>query len=222
MIDIEAKQTVFVFDLDDTLYPEADYQDSGLNAICDLVNSLYKINIKSELFNLKLLGEEDLLGAVCRIAKLPSSLKDSLLWVYRLHEPSIKISKKTQRTLKLIEEKSKAIVILTDGRSISQRYKIKALGLNHLPFYISEDYESEKPSRMRYEKIMLDFSASSYVYVGDNLSKDFIAPNELGWKSIGLTPGHKNIHKNLDMKYSSNHEPSIWISDLSEIINFLR
>ena len=36
--------------------------------------------------------------------------------------------------------------------------------------------------------------SNKYIYVGDNVDKDFIAPNELGWLSIGLMPNPSFIH----------------------------
>ena len=35
----------------------------------------------------------------------------------------------------------------------------------------------------------------SFIYVGDNVKKDFITPNALGWKTICLKDDGRNIHK---------------------------
>ena len=79
--------------------------------------------------------------------------KESLLWAYRLHDPNIKLSDDIEETLSLLKKKKAKIIILTDGRSITQRLKINALGLNHLPNYISEDFNSEKPSPLEPDAI---------------------------------------------------------------------
>lgn len=41
---IDLARTVVVFDLDDTLYPEADYVDSGVRYVCAQINSLCGID----------------------------------------------------------------------------------------------------------------------------------------------------------------------------------
>ena len=43
-----------------------------------------------------------------------------------------------------------------------------------------------KPNTFAFKLLQKDFSENndSFVYISDNPSKDFIAPNKLGWKSI--------------------------------------
>jgi putative hydrolase of the HAD superfamily len=217
MMQFNAQKTVVVFDLDDTLYHEHEYRQSGFDAIYMRLLDIFPNVEKKEIG----LGDNDLLDRVCKAYQLPSSVKDSLLWLYRLHLPTISLTEGTRDSLTQIERSCKAVAILTDGRSITQRQKLKALGLLHLPVYISEEHGSEKPSPDRFLQIMRDFPAESYIYVGDNPRKDFYAPNLLGWTSIGLLGDGKNIHSQNLSGLSKDCLPTIWISNMHDLLGFL-
>ena len=77
------------------------------------------------------------------------------------------------------------VAILSDGRSITQRLKLKSVGLEGIPCFISEDYGSVKPDSSRYLAVEDKWPQSKYVYIGDNPEKDFKAPNEMGWLTLG-------------------------------------
>ncbi len=209
--------TVFVFDLDDTLYQEADYRESGLREICLWLHEYCRKSIVAQLNILAAQGEDDLLSAACRLASLPESAKESLLWIYRLHVPKIQLKESVKQTIQYFESVAQ-VAILTDGRSITQRLKLKALGLSHLPVYISEDYNSEKPHPLRFQKIMQDMPAQHYVYIADNPKKDFFAANTLGWTTIGVKGNEKNIHSQRVDGISSEYLPMRWIDDLCKLL----
>jgi putative hydrolase of the HAD superfamily len=216
MVQSEPLEMVIVFDLDDTLYKEIDYQISGFNAVCNWINDVYGFSLWAELERLIQLKVQDVLGGLCDAAGLHPSVKETLLWVYRLHLPLIKLSPGVDAFLNELEANCQA-AILTDGRSVSQRLKLKSLGLSHLPAYISEDYGSEKPALDRFKLIMREMPAMRYVYVGDNLKKDFSAPNQLGWSSICLRDNGKNIHKQIFEKGINNQAPKFWIDNFFEL-----
>lgn len=217
----DLSQVVVVLDLDDTLYKEADYHASGLREICAWIEDLYGKTIADDLAEIQKQGESDLLAAISRFVGLPMTVKESLLWIYRLHTPSISISDSVRNLLQNLESMCNAVVILTDGRSVSQRQKLKALGLAHLPAYISEEYRSEKPDPSRFEQIMRDFPARTYVYVGDNPQKDFIAPNSLNWLTIGLRGDERNIHSQACKGLIGKMLPQKWIDSLDELLGSL-
>ncbi|MCM2295576.1 HAD family hydrolase [Rhodoferax sp.] len=213
-------ETVVVLDLDDTLYKEADYHASGFAEVCRWIEQLYGKSLALDLLALQKAGEPDLLAGLCRVAGLPISVKESLLWIYRLHEPAIRLTPFVQDLLERLQTKCN-LAIITDGRSISQRQKIKALGLSRFPAYISEDYGADKPSPLRFELIMRHMPASRQIYVGDNPKKDFLAPNSLGWTTLGLRDDGRNIHsQNLD-GLQPEQLPQFWIDSLDEILNYI-
>lgn len=211
-------RTVIVLDLDDTLYQEIAYVESGLLEVSEWVKTHYEVDIYKPLLQMYKQGVADWLSSACALAGLPASIKESFLWVYRLHSPHIALSDATEHALSRFLSEAMAVAILTDGRSISQRKKLNALGLSGLPAYISEEYDSVKPSPQRFYRIMLDIPAEYYIYIGDNVKKDFWAPNKLGWITYGLRSNGKNIH---DQDLTSIDEycaPHRWIFELMEIM----
>jgi putative hydrolase of the HAD superfamily len=59
MAQLEAKSTVVVLDLDDTLYKEANYHASGLAEVCRWIEVLYGVSITAGLNELRESGETD-------------------------------------------------------------------------------------------------------------------------------------------------------------------
>lgn len=220
---IKVKDTFFVFDLDDTLYKEQDYVLSGFSEISKQITSLFSVNLDERI--LKWWGHgDDVFDKICSELGMSasSSLKESLLWTYRLHNPKIKLSDEVRGVINFISSHSSGVAILTDGRSVTQRKKIITLELNHFPLYISDDFNSEKPNPLRFEKIMNDCQAKNYVYIGDNPKKDFKAPNELGWYTIGIRGDGSNIHSQSITNLDQCFLPKQWVnsfSDLAEIFN---
>lgn len=222
----DLSRTVVVLDLDDTLYAEADYRASGLRAVCAMVNRLLNPATPLDPASRDILGEVDPLAQICKRAGLSPSLKETLLWVYRLHTPDIRLSPDVARAVATLESQCQAVAVLTDGRAVSQRQKLKALGLAHLPAYISEDYDSCKPELLRYREVMGDFAAQAYVYLGDNPTKDFAAPNALQWKTVGLCGvglpgGARNIHSQDCAGLPAANLPQQWVSSMDEFLELL-
>ena len=213
----EKLDMVVVFDLDDTLYAEYDYQTSGINAVGKAIKDIYGQHIIQQILDWRSEGEKDLWGRACRECHLPLSVKDSLLWIYRLHEPEITLDQATIDAISEVKSMVKEIVILTDGRSVTQRRKLKALGLGDIRAYISEEHQSEKPCPAKFRAIMHDFPVSKYLYVADNPEKDFIAPDALGWQTIGLRGGVRSIHRQNYDGLPLGHVPAKWISSMKEL-----
>jgi putative hydrolase of the HAD superfamily len=221
MAQSDALELVVVFDLDDTLYKEIDYQNSGFDAVCNWIKKVYGLSLWLDLEKLLQSKTPDVLGGLCKAAGLQPAAKESLLWVYRLHQPLIQLSPGVAAFLDELEANWQAAV-LTDGRSASQRLKLQALGLGHLPAYISEDYASEKPAPDRFELLMREMPAVRYVYVGDNLEKDFLAPNKLGWTTVCLRDNGRNIHKKIISEKSIFQNPKFWIEDFFDLKSIIQ
>lgn len=209
------KNTVLVLDLDDTLYKEADYVLSGINHIAELLKKTTQQDIKEKLFSFHQNNpKDDFLELACQLTALPTSSKESLLWAYRTHYPSISLDDETKQWLKWCKKEYHALVILTDGRAITQRLKISALGLSDIPAYISEEWNSEKPNPKRFLAIQEKWGDKNYIYIGDNIKKDFIAPQKLNWITIGLKNDGHNIHSQDNT--SATYQPEYWVNCLTE------
>jgi putative hydrolase of the HAD superfamily len=207
--------TILVLDLDDTLYKEADYVLSGIEHTVSLIKKIKNIDLIDKLLEFHHSQPKgDFLEFACIAAALPASAKESLLWSYRTHLPNIHLSDITRHWLTTSRKNYHAVAILTDGRSVTQRLKLAALGLTDFPVYISEEWNSEKPHLKRFLAIQERWKNKNYIYIGDNLKKDFIAPKELGWITIGLQDDGRNIHPQNEMDATCH--PKYWIKNLTE------
>ena len=208
--------TFFVFDLDDTLYQEVDYRTSGILHVIEYLISVYKLDFNPMKLFKKIQSQADWVGALCEEIQVPSNVKESILWCYRMHQPTISMDEGIKNTLIDLHGVGR-VAILTDGRSITQRLKLKSLGLNALDAYVSEEWGAGKPDSLMFEAVMKDFPFESYVYVGDNIKKDFYAPNNLGWLTIGVRDHGSNVHSQSPPFISEMHKPKKWISDIKSL-----
>lgn len=216
----DLSQTVVVFDLDDTLYSEADYVRSGIQFLGRHIESLLGVDLGPQVSAALAGSEKDWLARLCASAALPSAAKESLLWMYRLHSPTIRLTPECSRMLDELEARAKCVAVLTDGRALTQRLKLQSLGLARLPAYVSEDYQSEKPDALRFRVIEKDHPADRYVYIGDNPRKDFIACNALGWTSIGVR-APSTIHSQDLTGLPPSALPNHWINEWQELLDLL-
>jgi len=215
---INPKSTCLVLDLDDTLYKEYDYQTSGLKYVEDQILNLYGVDLSGRLLELRDQGVDDIFLEVVKILKIPVCIKESFLMMYRYHNPTIELTLEVRNFLQLALNDFKCVVVLTDGRSISQRLKLKSLGLLDIPLFISEEWNSKKPDNKRFISIMNEYSScSQFCYIADNPAKDFIAPNALGWISICLKGDEKNIYSQDIDVLDKEYLPDFFIDYLSDI-----
>jgi putative hydrolase of the HAD superfamily len=187
---------VIVFDLDDTLYPEADYVRSGFQAVDDalrprgiqgfepLANGLFQEGLRGKIFD----------AALAKLGAAGSpELVAELVQIYRAHLPRLQLFPDARRALDLLRQSSK-VALLTDGYAAVQRNKVRGLGLESAfaACIYTDDLGREcwKPSEVPFLEIatMLEMTDAMdrLVYVADNPMKDFIAPNRLGWSTVRI------------------------------------
>ena len=115
--------------------------------------------------------------------------------------------------------------LISDGRSVQQRNKFNALGLNRWinnnDVVISEEFGSEKPSLANYEYFMKRYPNAEFTYVGDNPKKDFFAPNQLGWNTVCLLDNGENIHKQTFESVGVEYLPKMKVKALNELIELI-
>lgn len=201
-----------VFDLDDTLYSERDFEKSGV----EYVLNHFQINAELKELLFKNTGS----WAQIVIDKLDSSIDFiELLNLYRNHPPKINLYDDAKVFLNNCIENNIELNLITDGRSITQRNKLKALGI--LQYFknivISEEINSEKPSEINYKLVMDKAISRNYIYIGDNLNKDFVTPNRLGWTSICMLDRGQNVHKQ-NFNLTNEYLPQFSINSFNEII----
>ena len=215
---MQSLSDVIIFDLDDTLYKEADFVKSGFFAVAI---HLGNISYAEELIKYWVEGKNAFQSLIDRHS-LPVSI-DKLLDIYRTHIPSIELDEPTASVLDDLVSKGKVLGVITDGRSITQRNKIKALGLHRWfedeNIIISEEFGSSKPNERNYRFFMSKYRDRTYTYIGDNLAKDFLTPNLLGWRTICIKDDGHNIHPQ-EFKLDQTFLPDITISHLTDIMVF--
>lgn len=211
------KPKYIIFDLDDTLMYEIDYLESAYREIADLLGGGDKDRLYQDMMNWYY-ENKDVFGL---LEEKYSRAKIELLDIYRNHFPAIKIGKEVREVLNYIAEKSYKLGLISDGRSMTQRNKLKALDIEDLfdKIVISEEFGSTKPDLRNFE-IFMDNENMEYFYIGDNTKKDFIAPNKLGWVTIALKDAGRNIHKQ-DFDGIVEHKPKFIVDNLKEIINLI-
>ncbi len=150
-----------------------------------------------------------------------SLTKTDLLSVYRSHRPDIRLELDTLKALEILKQDF-TLGMITDGRSITQRNKFRALGLEQFigneNLVISEEFGSEKPSERNFMFFQNKYADAKFVYVGDNLRKDFITPNKLGWKTICLLDDGRDIHRQ-DFSCQEEYLPDVKIRTLKELLS---
>ena len=213
-----SNNTHIVFDLDDTLYKEIDFVKSAYIYINNYVKIRYNIDLSK---NIKKCLDDgisffDLINS--RLNQDQSFPIEKYLEIYRFHFPKIKLSDDTTVFLDKILKHNLEFSIITDGRSISQKNKIKALGLDDLAknVIISEETGFEKPHLNNFKILDRIYPNKKLIYIGDNTSKDFLAPNSLNWDTICLLNNGQNIHPQ-DFNLKIDYLPKIKVNNLTEI-----
>lgn len=178
-----------IFDLDDTLYSEKEYVRSGFRAIADTLPQIKQMEEKLwQAFEQKKSAIDEVLTAE---GIYTDELKQKCLSAYRLQQPNIHLYEGTYELLQQFRVDGYKLGIITDGRPEGQRTKIKALGLDKLMDYIIITDELggvkyRKPNKVAFIKMQetLDVAFEKMCYIGDNIKKDFIAPEMLGIRAI--------------------------------------
>lgn len=178
-----------IFDMDDTLYGEKEYVRSGYRQIAKILPQVQDAEGKLwSLFEAKKAAIDELL--ICEGLN-SEELKQKCLRIYRFQEPEIHLYEGVENLLRQLRNKGFLLGVITDGRPEGQRAKIKALGLESLVDYIivtdelgGVEYRKPNPRAFETMKEKLGVEYSEMCYVGDNIKKDFVAPEKLGMRSI--------------------------------------
>jgi putative hydrolase of the HAD superfamily len=192
---------VVCFDLDDTLVAEADYVESGLLAVGAALASRHSLRCRDPGQWLVDRWRETRGGGVIQellddegIPRDP--LGAELVEVYRLHEPRIALRPGARELLQHLDRTGDRLALVSDGYAATQRRKWEAIRVD-VPFHpvVFTDEIGRafwKPHPCAFERVMAAWpDAGSFTYVGDNPAKDFLAPNQLGWRTIEFAhPGN--------------------------------
>ncbi len=177
-----------VFDLDDTLYLEKDYVRSGYRAVAAVFPQVGNMEEKLwAAFQRKLPA----IDAVLEVEGIATPENKALaLGTYRSHFPQISLCPQVAMLLNRLH-KEKKLGLITDGRPEGQRAKIQALNLE--PYFdkiiVTDElggpaFRKPNETAFRLMQKALSVPFEKMVYIGDNMAKDFIAPQKLGMQTI--------------------------------------
>lgn len=233
-IDLAYHGIVVVFDLDDTLYPEREYMQSGFRAAArEAIAIVGAATEASDLAEAMTVARDagrnamdeaaDILGVIDMAER--EDLIRKMVEAYRLHSPSIVLPDDSRRLLDMLSGKGVALALITDGRSVGQRAKISALGLERYfrpdNIYISEERGHDKRSMEPFAYMVHRYpEARGFVYVADNPEKDFLYPNIMGWQTVMLGGVYDTIHSQ-DMPEDKVYVPTFTIDSLSKLPDLL-
>ena len=111
--------------------------------------------------------------------------------VYRDHEPEIELETDARRLLDALHGRC-PLALITDGFHQAQRRKVEALGIEQSlsPLIYTDQWGRQhwKPSDRAFRAVeqWSGLCGDQLVYIGDNPTKDFIAPRRLGWRTIRI------------------------------------
>lgn len=203
-VDFNYHGEVVVFDLDDTLIRERDYCRSGFRMIEQSLVGKYGDEWRGVAEEMRHLLEArsnyfDHLEKRLTEKGLESEMK-LLVATYRSHIPESLplISGMTER-LEDLAKQHVIMGIITDGRSVTQRAKIRAAGIeryfNPENILISEETGADKHTQQNFRYFVRKYpEARRFLYIGDNPSKDVEIPSLLGWDTELLPPHPDNVH----------------------------
>ena len=200
-----ATEPVVVFDLDDTLFDEVDFILSGIKAVKVLFETIEGLDVEECCLAMR--------EAVRRHKNHYSALEHCLdragvreqvdmsriVTALRSHCPvGLELRPGVRQILDRLYRRGVTLGILTDGRSVTQRHKIAALGIEHYfdsaAIRISGETGIDKSNPEAYRWFSEHYPGRKYVYVGDNPAKDFVWPNRMGWLTICISDYGRNIH----------------------------
>lgn len=214
-----------IFDLDDTLYAERSFVESGFQAVALWLLDRFGWDANESMRVMLDALEREGRGAVFNSLllsrrKVSVGLVNECISVYRHHSPNITLY---QNAEKILSDFVTPIYLVTDGHKIVQKNKVRALKIEHYfkKVFITHRYgiKHAKPSTHCFEIIrrMENCEWDNMVYVGDNPAKDFVNLTPLGVHTIRLMTGE---HRNVIAK--PGFEAAHVISNLSELPKLLK
>lgn len=219
---------VIVCDLDDTLYLERDYVASGFRAVGgwadkqlalpqfgDVAWALFEAGHRERIFNAALqeLGVAE-----------DGSLIEQMVAVYRGHRPTIKLQDDFHRFVSGGYALA-GLALVTDGYREAQQNKVAALDLEEIgfsPIVVTDIWGRDfwKPHQRAFLHVdeCFQYRPCRFVYVADNATKDFLAPNQLGWTTVQISrPG--GLHTK--QPPTADHAPAEYIDSFDQLPQML-
>jgi putative hydrolase of the HAD superfamily len=204
---------VLIFDLDDTLYPEATYVEGGLAAVAAWLRETRGWDAGESLRHMRATLRREGRGRVFdRLLEQHGAASRRMVGrcvaVYRSHRPSIHLC---PEAVDLPRRFPGPLYLVTDGNKRVQQAKVDALGIAgwFRRVFITHRHgiRHAKPSPYCFERIrrLERCDWNQMLYVGDNPAKDFVGIRPLGMhtvrvltgmhRAVKAAPGHEAEHR---------------------------
>jgi putative hydrolase of the HAD superfamily len=186
-----------LIDLDDTLYDEHSYVDSGFRHVATIASARCGISAQDAFAflqdHLRAQGRGRLFNALLLAHGLPDTADDvaSLVEAYRTHRPTIGLAADVRQTLRELRKRF-LIAVVTDGLGQMQRRKVEALGLSGIVDTIVYCWELQHPKpspegfRIAVERLGNPAVAA---IIGDDVGRDLPAAVALAVPFIRVRTG---------------------------------
>lgn len=194
---------ILVFDLDDTLYDESRFVESGFRAVAAFGQQRFGWDEEESLAQMMDTLARAGRGAVfdrwlAAHGKHGKALVATCVKIYRHHTPSLSLFPEAAALLPALA--AYPLYLVTDGHKIVQANKVAALGIAPLfrKIYITHRYgiRHAKPSPYCFELIRRREKAGweQIAYIADDPAKDFVGLNPLGVQTVRVLTGrHRNV-----------------------------
>ena len=185
-----------IFDLDDTLYREKDFLESGYKAVARHLSSRIGCDFR-QLYTMMLdalhsMGRHRVMTAVKERYPTDFITIEDLVSIYRRHIPEIRMYPGYYDLLRELS-RSYRLGIITDGLPEVQERKVRALRLEGLMDNIIYTWkfgrEKQKPHPHSFTLMLqsLETEAKNALFVGDNPIKDCIGAHRAGMKCAQIS-----------------------------------
>ncbi len=170
-----------------------------------LMRRLFDTPDRSRVFNAMLIqaGHRPPSPGRAAVRRADQVLIGRMVEVYRTHTPTIKLYPDADATLTRLRRAVRLrraarlrprfkLGLISDGLLVTQQAKISALGLRSrldaivLTAGLGDGFGKPHPKAFELMAQRLGADACRCAYVADNPSKDFVAPNALGWRTIQI------------------------------------
>lgn len=211
---------ILIFDLDDTLYEELTYVESGFRAVArygsEIFGLEYAVSYQVLTEILRKHGRGKIFDRWLDLYRLTTRERvKKCVQIYRQHLPDIHLYPEAREVLSKFS-RTNSLFLVTDGNKLVQSRKVEALGISSYfrKIYITHRYglKASKPSLICFERIknLMGVQWKDMIYVGDNPKKDFVSLKAQGMKTIRVHTGQYREVLADDM-----HSADISISNIS-------
>jgi len=204
-----------VFDLDDTLYNEADFVHGAFKEVAQYLSKKHSIACeevyRSMLRLLAINGRGRIFNDICDSYNLDEDI-NNLVEIYRNAAPNISLYEDADHFLNYCQGKYR-LGLITDGIHYVQRNKIRLLGLEkYFDSIIVTDEHGEdfcKPGIKPYVRMAEELGTAfdEMIYIGDNPRKDFCGARQLGIYTVRIIrPVGDHMGLRLGREYEADRE----------------